>query len=101
MAYTMFSIVYIASAARINGLPSEGFTRIQEKTRRRKKKRKMKDKGLVIATQNGLARVEVQCLIESCGSCSAKSLCSGKAKDKGHLDVQNPCRHELSLSSHS
>ena len=50
----------------------------------------MRDKGLVIATQNGLARVEVQCLIESCGSCSAKSLCSGKSKDKGHLDVQNP-----------
>ena len=50
----------------------------------------MRDKGLVIAIRDGLARVEVQCLIESCGSCSAKSLCSGHDKDKGHLDVQNP-----------
>ncbi len=50
----------------------------------------MKDKGLVIATQNGMARVEVQCLIESCASCSAKSICTGQDKDKSLLDVQNP-----------
>ena len=52
----------------------------------------MRDKGLVIATKNDLAQVEVQCLIESCGSCSARSLCTGQDKSKGHLDVQNPLK---------
>ncbi|MGD2246415.1 MAG: SoxR reducing system RseC family protein [Candidatus Aminicenantes bacterium] len=50
----------------------------------------MKDKGRVIATQNGLAQVEVQCLIESCGNCSARSLCTGQEKATPRLDVQNP-----------
>ncbi len=50
----------------------------------------MKDKGLVVATKNDLAQVEVQCLIESCGNCSAKSLCTGRDKSKGLLEVQNP-----------
>lgn len=52
----------------------------------------MKDKGLVVATKNDLAQVEVQCLIESCGSCSARSLCTGHDKSKGLLDVQNPLK---------
>ena len=52
----------------------------------------MRDKGLVIATKNDLAQVEVQCLIESCGSCSARSLCAGQDKSKGLLDVHNPIK---------
>ena len=52
----------------------------------------MKDKGLVVATKNDLAQVEVQCLIESCGSCSARSLCAGHDKSKGLLNVQNPLK---------
>ncbi len=52
----------------------------------------MKDKGFVISTKNDLAQVEVHCLIESCGSCSAQSLCTGKDKDKGLLAVKNPLK---------
>ena len=52
----------------------------------------MKDKGLVITTKDDLAQVEVQCLIESCGSCSAKSLCTGQNKAKGLLAVKNPLK---------
>jgi positive regulator of sigma E activity len=52
----------------------------------------MKDKGLVVAIKNDLAQVEVQCLIESCGSCSAKSLCAGHNESKGLLEVQNPLK---------
>lgn len=50
----------------------------------------MKDKGLVVSTKNNFAQVEVQCLIESCASCSARSLCIGRDKSKGLLEVQNP-----------
>ncbi len=50
----------------------------------------MKDKGLVVSTKNNFAQVEVQCLIESCASCSARSLCTGRDKSKGLLEVQNP-----------
>ena len=50
----------------------------------------MKDKGLVVSTKNNFAQVEVQCLIESCASCSAKSLCTGRDRSKGLLEVQNP-----------
>jgi positive regulator of sigma E activity len=52
----------------------------------------MKDKGLVVSTKDDLAQVEVQCLIESCGSCSAKSLCTGQDKAKGLLAVKNPLK---------
>jgi positive regulator of sigma E activity len=52
----------------------------------------MKDKGLVISTKDDLAQVEVQCLIESCGSCSAKSLCTGQDQAKGFLAVKNPLK---------
>jgi len=50
----------------------------------------MKDKGLVVSTKNNFAQVEVECLIESCASCSARSLCTGRDKSKGLLEVQNP-----------
>lgn len=50
----------------------------------------MKDKGLVVSTKNNFAQVEVQCLIESCASCSARSLCTGRDRSKGLLEVQNP-----------
>jgi positive regulator of sigma E activity len=52
----------------------------------------MKDKGLVVSTKNNFAQVEVQCLIETCASCSARSLCTGRDKSKGHLEVQNPLK---------
>ena len=52
----------------------------------------MKDKGLVISTKNDLAQVEVQCLLESCGSCSAKSLCTGQDKTSGLLTAKNPLK---------
>ncbi|UCE21280.1 MAG: SoxR reducing system RseC family protein [Candidatus Aminicenantes bacterium] len=52
----------------------------------------MKDKGLVVTTKNDLAQVEVQCFIESCGSCSARSLCTGQDKPKGLLEAQNPLK---------
>jgi len=68
-------------------MPSDASTRT-----RRKKKKTMKDKGLVVATKNDLAQVEVQCLIESCGSCSARSLCTGQDKSKGLLEAQNPLK---------
>jgi len=49
----------------------------------------MKDKGLVRSTKNDLAQVEVECFIESCKSCSARTLCSRQAQSKGLLTVQN------------
>ena len=52
----------------------------------------MKDKGLVVNTKNDLARVEVQCFIDSCGSCSARSLCTGQDKSKGLLEAKNPLK---------
>ncbi len=45
---------------------------------------------MVISTKNSFAQVEVQCLLESCASCSARSLCTGQDKSKGLLEVQNP-----------
>ena len=50
----------------------------------------MKDKGLVVSTQDNFARVEVQCYIESCHDCSARSLCVGQDKEKGMLVATNP-----------
>lgn len=50
----------------------------------------MRDKGLVVSTQGDLARVEVQCFIESCQDCSARSLCAGQDIKKGLLVARNP-----------
>lgn len=50
----------------------------------------MKDSGVVISTSPGLAEVEVECLVEACASCPAKSLCSQRGPSKGHLTVRNP-----------
>jgi positive regulator of sigma E activity len=50
----------------------------------------MRDKGLVVSTQDDLARVEVRCFIESCHDCSARSLCLGQDKKKGLLVARNP-----------
>lgn len=49
----------------------------------------MKDSGLVLATKNDFAEVEVNCL-SGCHDCSAKSLCIGKGQSKGILSVKNP-----------
>lgn len=50
----------------------------------------MRDKGLVINTKENMAQVEVQCFMESCHSCSARSLCVGQDQSKGLLMVKNP-----------
>jgi positive regulator of sigma E activity len=49
----------------------------------------MTDNGLVIATDNGLAEVEVSCF-EGCQSCAARSLCIGNKQNKGRISVKNP-----------
>ena len=50
----------------------------------------MRDKGLVVSTKDDFAQLEVQCFIESCHNCSAKSLCVGQDKKKGILVARNP-----------
>jgi positive regulator of sigma E activity len=50
----------------------------------------MRDKGLVVKTKEDMAQVEVQCLIESCQGCPARSLCTGQSQSKGLLMVRNP-----------
>lgn len=50
----------------------------------------MRDKGLVVSTKEDMAQVEVQCLIDSCHKCSARSLCAGQNQSKGLLLVKNP-----------
>jgi len=52
----------------------------------------MKDKALVVSTQDDFARVEVQCFIESCHDCSARSLCVGQHKNKGMIVARNPLK---------
>jgi positive regulator of sigma E activity len=52
----------------------------------------MRDKGIVVTTEEDMAQVEVECFIESCQSCSAKSLCIGQNQSKGILTVRNPLR---------
>ena len=52
----------------------------------------MRDKGIVITTEEDIAQVEVECFIESCQSCSAKSLCIGQNQSKGILTARNPLR---------
>lgn len=49
----------------------------------------MRDKGIVISTEDKLARVEVACL-EACQGCAASSLCIGQKNAKGILSVRNP-----------
>ena len=49
----------------------------------------MKDKGLVLSTQDHLAKVEVECFT-ACGDCSAQSLCLGQSASKGYVSAKNP-----------
>lgn len=51
----------------------------------------MKDKGIVISTDEGFARVEVNCL-SACEACAASSLCLKKDQEKGLLSVRNTLR---------
>lgn len=51
--------------------------------------RKMKDNGIVISTEGGLAQVKVSCF-QACDECSAHSFCVGPSKTKGQLLVKNP-----------
>ncbi len=52
----------------------------------------MRDKGIVVKTEEDIAQVEVECFIESCQKCSAKSLCIGQNQSRGLLKVRNPLR---------
>jgi positive regulator of sigma E activity len=49
----------------------------------------MKDKGVVISTDKGTARVRVTCL-SGCGDCAAHALCIGEKDKSGTLSVRNP-----------
>jgi positive regulator of sigma E activity len=51
----------------------------------------MKDKGIVISTDEDFARVEVDCL-SACNTCTASSLCIKKDQDTGLLSVRNALR---------
>jgi len=51
----------------------------------------MKDKGIVISTDEDFARVEVDCL-SACNACAARVLCLKKDQDKGLLSVRNALR---------
>jgi positive regulator of sigma E activity len=51
----------------------------------------MRDKGIVVSTDEDLARVEVDCL-SACDACAATSLCLKKDQEKGLLSVKNPLR---------
>jgi len=51
----------------------------------------MTDSGVVISTTEGFAKVEVECLIESCHKCAARNLCGPqKQTSTGYLTVKNP-----------
>lgn len=52
----------------------------------------MRDKGLVVSTKEDIAQVEVECFIESCQKCSARSLCVGQNQSKGLLTAKNPLK---------
>lgn len=49
----------------------------------------MKDKGIVVETFDGMAKVEVQCL-SACHDCSAHSLCIGHHHSRGLISACNP-----------
>lgn len=51
----------------------------------------MKDKGIVVSTDEDLARVEVDCL-SACNDCAASSLCIKKDQETGLLSVRNTLR---------
>jgi positive regulator of sigma E activity len=50
----------------------------------------MRDKGLVIKSDKDMAQVELQCFVESCRGCAARSLCTGQGQSKSLLTVRNP-----------
>lgn len=52
----------------------------------------MRDKGIVVTTEEDMAQVEVEGFIESCQNCSAQSLCIGQNHSKGLLTARNPLR---------
>jgi positive regulator of sigma E activity len=48
----------------------------------------MKDKGIVVSTEEDFARVEVNCL-SACDACAASSLCLKTEQEQGLLSVRN------------
>lgn len=50
----------------------------------------MRDKGFVVSSRGELAQVEVSCVVDSCQSCSARSVCLGPAQSKGLITAKNP-----------
>jgi len=51
----------------------------------------MKDNGTVVSTQEGFARVRVDCL-DACAGCPAHSICLKNSPSKAVLSVRNPLR---------
>ena len=51
----------------------------------------MKDNGIVLSTEKGIARVEVNCL-SACDTCAARILCLKKDQERGLLSVRNALR---------
>lgn len=45
---------------------------------------------MVVSTAEGLADVEVECIMNACQDCSAQTLCIGRKQNKGHISVKNP-----------
>ena len=52
----------------------------------------MKDSGLVLKTQQGLAVVAMECLRKACHRCSSKRLCTLSSSSSGLLKVKNPLK---------
>lgn len=49
----------------------------------------MRDRGVVVSVEQGLAVVEVPCL-QACEGCAARSLCTTHEQQKGRLSVRDP-----------
>jgi len=49
----------------------------------------MKDNGIVVSTKEEMAKVEVDCFVESCQNCRARSLCIGQNQSRGLIVVKN------------
>lgn len=49
----------------------------------------MKDNGIVVSTKEDMAKVEVDCFVESCQNCRARSLCIGQNQSRGLIVVKN------------
>jgi len=49
----------------------------------------MIDTGIVVGIKDNLAQVQVECLLEACEGCGARTLCLGKNQERGIISAQN------------